>query len=320
MEQGEFVRYVQEAFRQIDEGIPHPPIEQIAELAGGTIFGTAQQEIADHVSRCELCRDRLRECEQFLADCEHPAQRDFEKEIDDAWRKLSRRIWWHNTLGALSTWTRIPARAPKWAAVSLGVVLTAGFAWFGVTMLTPSPERLLAQAYNEHRTVEFRIADAAYAPMRLERGAGSTFDMPEPLLKAAARLAEEIRTSPDDPELLRLQGEAEMMAQEAGPAVETLEKALKLDPRNAQVLAGLGAAYALRGDLNRQPADYRSALQYLDRSLELKSHDKEVIFNRALVLERMQMKDQAILEWQRYLKLDNNSNWAAEARKHLASP
>jgi|SRR5215469_13696003 len=56
----------------------------------------------------------------------------------------------------------------------------------------------------------------------------------------------------------------------------------------------------------------------MSRSIHLQPRAPEVVFNRALVLERMMLKDRAILEWEAYLKLDGSSEWANEARKHLA--
>jgi tetratricopeptide (TPR) repeat protein len=79
-----------------------------------------------------------------------------------------------------------------------------------------------------------------------------------------------------------------------------------------------GAVYAIRGDLEHQLADYPNALEYLSRSIRLQPRAPDVIFNRALVLERMMLKDQAILEWEAYLKLDGSTAWADEARTHLA--
>src|SRR5207302_7429205 len=134
----------------------------------------------------------------------------------------------------------------------------------------------------------YRVADAQYAPMRVERGGSSAFSMPEPLLKAAADIAAKMKASPDNPEVLRLEGEAEMIERQAAAAVRTLQKALDFSPQDARILAALGSAYALRGDLERQPADYPNALEYFSRSLHIRPQAPEIVFNRALVLERMQ--------------------------------
>jgi CHAT domain-containing protein len=318
MGHSELMRYVREAFRDMDKGLEHLSIEQLAEMANSRNPGAAGQDVVRHLAACDLCEERLLELELFLADCKGPAREELSKDVDREWRQLRRRIRWHNTMTAIATWGRIAHLSPRWAGGAAGIVLATGLAWFGTKMLTPSPSNLLAQAYYDQRTIEYRVAGAQYAPMRVERGGSSTFSMPEPLLKAAARIAAEMKASPDNPEVLRLEGEAEMIERQAAAAVRTLQKALDFSPQDARILADLGSAYALRGDLERQPADYPNALEYLSRSLHIQPQAPEIIFNRALVLERMQLKDQAVLEWEHYLKIDGKSDWAKEARKHLA--
>src|SRR5262249_53361744 len=156
------------------------------------------------------------------------------------------------------------------------------------------------EAFQQQRTIEFRVANGGYSPIRVQRSGGSAFSVPEPLLKAEARIAEGIRKEPDDPNILRMQAEAEMIARQAGAAVQTLRKAVDFRPQDPRILADLGAAYALRGDLEHQPADYASALEYLSRSIRLQPRAPDVIFNRALVLERMMLKNEAVLEWEAY--------------------
>jgi CHAT domain-containing protein/tetratricopeptide (TPR) repeat protein len=43
------------------------------------------------------------------------------------------------------------------------------------------------------------------------------------------------------------------------------------------------------------------------------------MFNRALVLEKAMLFDQAIEQWQEYLKIDRASDWAKEAQEHLSN-
>jgi CHAT domain-containing protein/tetratricopeptide (TPR) repeat protein len=305
MQENEFQRYVREAFREMDHGVKHPSMQQIVEMADGS--APADAEVEGHLSTCEHCSQRLREFETFAADCERPVSREARDRINNQWPGLRRRIWRYKG-GAI---------VPKWGSIAAGIVLAPGLVWLIMEMLAPSPARLLAEAYHEQRTSVFRIVDSRYSPFRIERGSGSASSKPAQLFKAQGELAERIKARPDDPELLRLQAEASMMERLPGPAVQTLLKALDFQPQDARILADLGVAYALRGELETQPADYPNALEYLSRSIRLQ-RAPEVIFNRALVLERMYLKDQAVLEWEAYLKLDGSSDWAKEAQKHLA--
>ncbi|HEV7486703.1 MAG TPA: CHAT domain-containing protein [Thermoanaerobaculia bacterium] len=59
------------------------------------------------------------------------------------------------------------------------------------------------------------------------------------------------------------------------------------------------------------------ALAAADAALHLQPGLQEARFNRALVLERLGIRDQAREAWQRYLAEDQSSQWATEARSRL---
>jgi CHAT domain-containing protein len=297
----EIRRYAREAFRQMDEGTKHPSEEEFAAMLGGDLTEERRVEISGHLASCAECRERAEDLDQFLADAVQPPDRDLTRE----WQRLRQRIRPVRT-----------AMVPLWAGIAAAVVAAVAPSYFVWTRIVDSPSRLLAKAYAEQRTFDFRVAGGAYAPMQLARG-GSAFASPESLLKAQARLAEEIRSKPDDWDVLRLRGEAELLARQASAAVETLQKAIDLRPDDPGVLADLGVAYALRGDLERQFGDYQPALDYLNRSLHFQPNAPQALFNRALVLERMLLKDQAVEAWEKYLAIDSASPWAAEARRRL---
>ena len=305
MERSEFQRYAQEAFRQMDEEAKHPAVERLAEYSAGDLAEGERREIAAHLAECGRCRRQLEEFEQFAAECRRPAAPP--ADLTSEWRELRKRIWLH----------RVRQAAPQWGAIAAAIAAAIGLAWAGFGVFgPPSAERLLAQAYEEQRGIEFRVAGAKHAPLRMERGGGSAFALPPSLLEAQAKLG---RDDPNDPDVLRLKGEAELLAREAGAAVQTLKKARDLRPNDARILAVLGVAYALRGGLEQQPADYPPAIEALTAALKLQPHDLEAVFNRALVLERMLIFNEAVTQWEAYLQFDSTSGWAAEARQHLAA-
>lgn len=303
MDDHELGRYVKEAFRLMDEHDRHPALEEIAHFARGESSEPAREELERHLAGCELCRQQLHEFEQFLADCDNPPASDLTSE----WRELQRRI----------RARKVVMLAPKWGSIAAGLALVCGLGYVAFRMFTPSTASLLAQARREQPNSEYRIAGADYAPVSQQRAGRSAFGLPPSLFKAEARLADQILARPGDPEVLRLQGEAEMIARDAGNAVNALRKALDARPQDPRILADLGAAYALRGEVENQFGDYTSALEYLSQSLRLQPRSPEPAFNRALVLERLLLKDQAIRAWESYLKLDSSSLWAREARKRL---
>ena len=83
------------------------------------------------------------------------------------------------------------------------------------------------------------------------------------------------------------------------------------------LLADLGAAYALRVD-HRTGRWIGYAIDYLNRSLQKRPNSGEVVFNLALVYERMNSYENAIDEWQRYLKLDPRGAWREDAERRLS--
>lgn len=302
MDDTELRLYAAEAFRQMD--LLHPSIEQVADFAAGQLSGSSREEVETHLAECDPCRRRFDEYRQFVADCELPAGKEPEQDLGDEWEQLRRRIWRHRLVRAL----------PRWGGIAAAVIAVAGLSWFTLGTLSPSPAKLLAKAYHEQRTSEFRLASAEHSEVRRQRGGQSAFRLPPALLKAQAKLAE---SNQDDPEVLRLKGEAQMMAGDAAEAVQTLEMARDLRAQDAHILADLGTAYAFRGDIEKQYGDYLSAADSLGYAVHLDPRAQEAVFNLALVLEKMMLKDQAIEQWNNYLRLDSTSDWAKEARQHL---
>jgi tetratricopeptide (TPR) repeat protein len=66
-------------------------------------------------------------------------------------------------------------------------------------------------------------------------------------------------------------------------------------------------------------ADASAALRSLDEALGLNPALAEAAFNRALLLERLGRRDEALAAWDRYLAIDGASAWAGEARRHRAA-
>src|SRR5262249_3062374 len=155
------------------------------------------------------CRLRLDEYRQFVADCELPADTRHDSgssdTVGDEWEQLRRRIKRHRILSVAPKWAGLGggviAVAAKWGGIAAVVIALAGSSWFAIRALNPSPARLLAQAYHEQRTSEFRLAGAQHSEVRQQRGGDSAFSAPPALLKAQVRLSE---ANPEDSEILRM--------------------------------------------------------------------------------------------------------------------
>jgi tetratricopeptide (TPR) repeat protein len=309
--------YAREAFREMDEGIAHLSIEDIAAWLQGQRPGALGTEVERHLAQCAACRDTAEELQEFASDeATPPVAPD---EIDAAFRAVQRRLEKPRVMQF--PWRLEKPRAVqfRWRqlAMAASAILVVGLGPAGYRWLNPSSGTLLAQAWHEQRTSDIRLAGAEWAPVTQQRAGGSAFQFPASLLKAQAAIQERLRSGRTTAELLRLRGEAEMMTRAAGAAVRTLEQAADLEPENPAVLADLGAAYIMRGDAEQKYGDYLPALDRLAEAIKRNPSDTAAKFNRALVLERMMLYDQAVEEWKNFLNAAPSGDWAREARQRL---
>jgi tetratricopeptide (TPR) repeat protein len=160
------------------------------------------------------------------------------------------------------------------------------------------------------------------------RLSGAPYQEPEPVLRggaeetprwkllaAAERVREQAAADPSARNLHAL-GIAHLLLGEGAAAVEQLERARRADPLDGRIASDLGAALISRGLGEDTPEDVAAGLDLLlgKRAEALTLEDR---FNRALALDRLGMRDEAIAEWERYLELDRESAWATEARERL---
>jgi tetratricopeptide (TPR) repeat protein len=214
----------------------------------------------------------------------------------------------------------IPMRITPWMAKAAAVLVAVGAGWFGWNgWVANDPARLIAEAYTQQRPFEFRIAGAANAPVRVERGAAdSRFKRPQVLIEAESKIARKLENDPASARWLELRARAELLARDPDAAIAPLERALAQKPGDPDLLAELGIAYALSAETQNRSADYARAAQVLVRSLAAKPDNPAAVFNLALVYQRMNLYSDAERQWRRYLALDTAGAWRLEAQARLA--
>jgi tetratricopeptide (TPR) repeat protein len=207
----------------------------------------------------------------------------------------------------------------SWMARAAAVAVAIGAGWLAWEQWGASdPARLIAEAYSQQRPFEFRIPQAAYSDLRVERGAnGSSFQWPPALLDAEAKVARELAKEPDSVKWLSLRARAEMLTWDPGAAILTLQRALSRKPGDPDLTGDLGMAYALRADADKQDLDYAHAIDYLGRSLKARPNSPVTVFNRAIVYERLHLNDEAAQDWRHYLELDPAGAWHEDAQRRL---
>ncbi|MGQ0647779.1 MAG: hypothetical protein ACT4P7_09400, partial [Gemmatimonadaceae bacterium] len=97
--------------------------------------------------------------------------------------------------------------------------------------------------------------------------------------------------------------------------IARLEEAGVGDRTDALLLNDLAVAYLVRASTNHAASDLYLALEVLEAANDAPVVPEVVTFNRALVLDRMGLVNEAGTAWQRSLDAASNDGWALEARQ-----
>ncbi len=108
-----------------------------------------------------------------------------------------------------------------------------------------------------------------------------------------------------------------MIGGDLDQAVEALRNACATNPPRAPWWSDLSVAYIARGDRSRDDEDYRRALDAADRALQAAPGFGPAAFNRALALDRLSRRDEALAAWTLVEQSEANSPWAVEAASHV---
>lgn len=208
----------------------------------------------------------------------------------------------------------------KLVIAAAAAALFAAFVWsFCARSPAESVNRLIAQAYTEHRTVEIRIQGAAYAPLSIERGStGASIDHSAALLQAALSIRKHLGKNRNDPKWLQAKARVDLLDGKYDDAIHSLRQALEVAPESPSLQIDLASGFFERAQSFPRPLDYGDAIEYLGEVLAKTPDDQIALFNRAMACEKAFLYIQAINDWEHYLRLDPDSLWAIEARRHLA--
>ena len=88
-------------------------------------------------------------------------------------------------------------------------------------------------------------------------------------------------------------------------------------PGGASLWNDLAAAYLERAELGSDPHDLVLSLAAATKALKKEPGLLAARFNLALVLERFTLREQAIQEWERFLRQEKDPGWSREAEAHL---
>ena len=216
----------------------------------------------------------------------------------------------------------------QWATATAVVVAVGVGSWRAYEYLRQRPMSkgmlALKEAYPNERPTESRISEWNYAPPApITRGAAGVNTDYVALDRAKALIQLEANEHPSARSYHDL-GRLYLAEREFEKAIDQFERALKLDPENAQVHSDYGAAQlelgkadALKGERGKSLEGFAKSLEHLNRAIELDSSLLEPLFNRALCREYMMLTQQSENDWRLYLEKDSTSRWADEARQRL---
>jgi CHAT domain-containing protein len=195
----------------------------------------------------------------------------------------------------------------------------------------PSPNRRLAEAVGAHRVTRGRLTGGfAYAPcdtvtpndslisgLLCERTRPSQW----PEAGALSKLAPDIRASSAGDSSgargLHAIGAWHVVWGDLDAAIDELRAAASSSATDAWIQSDLAVALIANAQRTQDPRSLLEAYVAVDSALALDSMQVEARFNRAVVLDALQLRTDAIAGWLAYLEVDGSSRWAEEARNRL---
>jgi CHAT domain-containing protein len=225
----------------------------------------------------------------------------------------------------IGLWKRLLLQRAVLAPALIIIVLLAGgiFAYF-ISSRPSSEERMLARirnVYGNTRLLQARVTGAfAYKQYLETRNPGDLTGVDERLRAALLSDLDQEAFAHQRAATLHNLGRLFMLHGDLNPTEQQFLLALKESPRDAGLMADLGALYYERSRKEIKQEGYEllnKAVEHLSNAVETDLRLAEAWFNRALCYERMNLFLQAESDWKQYLTIDGDSAWAEEAREHL---
>lgn len=260
--------------------------EVLAAFVAGNLSGAELEMTVEHLRECPDCRRIVGEGARFDRE-------------DSRHRRLP---WW---LAA--------------AAAALGGIAFLAM-WLTKTTHVDDPRLpLIAATPRDGRDLEPRLAGGfPWAPLRAVRRDSAAQLDPEQM-KLVGVAGEVLQRTRDDSSSggRHAAALARLLVGAAGDAAASLSSLAASAPNDANVWSDLSAARYASALQTDDASLLASALAASDAALRLDPRSPEALFNRALIVEKLGLRDQARAAWNAYLAVDATSQWAQEAQRHL---
>lgn len=276
----------------------HPAEKTLAAYIEGSLARPEIAEVLSHLRHCSECRTAVAHTADFYDQERRQGMRaGLEAEEKEATRGagISRR-WW------------LLAAASVIAVTAVSLLVRPG---------RNNPTSILFDAApREHRRVDARVSGFPWAPLQAQQRGGDLADPADLKLAGAAGVVLERTARKNDAESLHAQGVALLLIDRLSESIAVLERAANTS-NDARIWSDLAAARYALAEREERLSQLPLALAAADRALRLDPELAEAHFNRALILQRMGLLEQARKSWDSYLTLDPNSEWSVEARSRL---
>ncbi|HEX7152138.1 MAG TPA: CHAT domain-containing protein [Thermoanaerobaculia bacterium] len=184
----------------------------------------------------------------------------------------------------------------------------------------PYARLIRASAKERYRPTEARLARFEYGtpPVRMRDGNATATD-PRPLrVSAVAADVHQGLGTADDPPGIHIAAVVDLFRGRSTEAIRRLERLVDRTPDDPFAWNDLAVAWHAGFREGDDPLMLVEALGAIDRARGLAPHAREILFNRALIMEDLGLELPAIAAWEAYLRIDPGSEWSDEARRHLS--
>jgi CHAT domain-containing protein/tetratricopeptide (TPR) repeat protein len=215
------------------------------------------------------------------------------------------------------------------AVVLIGSVVASGLLVAAVRRSDGWELRRLAEAVGPHRVTRGRLTGGfAYAPcdtvspndslivgLTCDRTRPDQWPQAHKLTAVAAELRAARARGLGGVSDLHASGGWHVVWGDVDAAVEDLRAAGRSSPTDAGIQSDLAAVLLARAARKQDPQSILEAHTAADSAVALDAKLPEAQFNRAVALEWLCLRNDALSAWESYLELDPRSPWADEARE-----
>ena len=296
-----------------------PDEDRLRLLLPGQLEPEEADKLLTHAAECDWCGTVLREAAQDLTDPPTGEEEELagKARLADPLhrREFADRIVTRRERSGDASRFWIWRWQPAWGLAAAAVAVAIGYPQWSQS--AAHTERLLAEAYTKDRPMEMRMPGAAWGRGRTQRSvAGSSFNEPVELTDAISNIKRALDSRPDDPKWLQLEGRADLLEGKEDASITELERAHALRPADASILLDWGMALFQRAEKLDDAQVRAEAFERFSEGVRLKGNDPVLLFNRALAAQSMFDYNEALDDWEAYLRVDAKSGWAQEARHH----